>query len=75
LLKRDKRGFLRSEASDVPEVLTAGDTEVSKNGGLELEAGRSPFHEILPKILILSPKSKTITGSQVTHILCAVRKI
>jgi hypothetical protein len=34
MLKRDKRRFHRSEASDVLQVLTAGGTEVRKNGRL-----------------------------------------
>jgi len=55
-LKKDKRGFLRSEASDVLKVLTPGGTELWKNGRLELEAGRQRFHEILSKMLLLSPK-------------------
>jgi hypothetical protein len=38
MLKRDKTGFLTSEASDVLQVLTVVGREVWKNGTLELAA-------------------------------------
>jgi hypothetical protein len=56
--ERDKTGFLTSEASDVRQVLTVGGREVWKNGSLELVESGSNFHEILPKMLLLSLKYK-----------------
>jgi hypothetical protein len=68
-LKRDTRGFLRSETSNVLKVLTAGGTEVWKNGRLESEAGGSGFHKVLPKVLLCHQNRKQITVSPETHML------